>query len=266
MGTMQTDEVLELIKDVAARAITPRFRTLAGDQIDQKSPGDFVTVADREAEELITAELKARIPGVVVVGEEASFDDQALLDKLAVAEIAYVIDPIDGTANFVQGSPKYAVMAAEVRNGQTTRAWIWQPELDRAYVAELGAGVSCNGRPIKRGEPHDRPRGGATKRGSQQFELTGLADVVLNPNRSAGFDYPQLLEGEYDFFIYRRPMPWDHLPGSLMLAETGGVTIDVHGDRYGPGFVAGTSVIISATNDQIAQQLAAAWRERKAAG
>lgn len=218
-------------------------------------------MADREAEELITAELVARIPGVVVVGEEASYANPKLLDQLASAEIGYVIDPIDGTANFVQGSPKYAVMAAEVRKGQTTRSWIWQPELDLAYVAELGAGATCNGQRLLRGAAQTPPRGGATRRGSQQFELTDFAELTLNPNRSAGFDYPQLIEGSFDFFVYRRPMPWDHLPGSLLLAESGGGrTIDVHGNPYGPSYEAGTGIIISAASDELAQLIAARWR------
>ncbi len=260
MGAMDTDEVLEIIKDAAERAITPRFRELATDQISEKKPGDFVTVADREAEQLITAELKARIPGVVVVGEEAAFDDLTLVSRLGNAGIAYAIDPVDGTGNFVQGSPKFAVMVAELRDGQATRAWIWQPEFDRAYIAEQGAGVTCNGRRLSRGPVPAVPRGGATGRGARQFDLGETVELAINPNRSAGFDYPELLEGQRDFFIYRRPMPWDHLPGALMLRELGGVTIDVFGKPYGSDYVAGQGIIISAASQELAQQVAAAWR------
>ena len=71
MAHMDTDEILQLIIEVAAEIIVPRFKALGDDQIEQKSPGDFVTVADREAEVRITERLLARQPGALVVGEEA---------------------------------------------------------------------------------------------------------------------------------------------------------------------------------------------------
>lgn len=260
MGHMDTDEVLQLMIDVAEQAIRPRFRALASEEIDEKKPGDFVTIADKQAEQLITAQLRARIPGVLVVGEEAAFENPESSGQLADAEIAYVIDPVDGTGNFVKGSPKYAVMVTEVRSGHVTRSWIWQPELDKAYVAEIGAGAYCNGQRLSREPVRGRAHGGATHAGAKRFDLAGTVDLTINPNKSAGFDYPDMLEGRLDFMIYRRPMPWDHLPGLLLLSETGGVTIDVSGEPYGPAHPAGTSVIVAAVNESLARQVAGHWR------
>lgn len=77
MADMDTDEILQLIIEVAAEIIVPRFKALGDDQIEQKSPGDFVTVADREAEVRITERLLARQPGALVVGEEATFAERS---------------------------------------------------------------------------------------------------------------------------------------------------------------------------------------------
>ena len=123
---MRTPEILQLIQDVAAEVITPRFKELRSDEILEKNPGDFVTVADRQAEERLTEQLRAAYPQAFILGEEATFENPALLDELANASHAFTIDPIDGTGNFVKGNADHAVMVAELRDGELTRSWIWR--------------------------------------------------------------------------------------------------------------------------------------------
>lgn len=255
---MQTDEVLQLMIDVADRVIRPRFRALSGDDVDQKSPGDFVTVADREAEELLTAELLARNPGCLVVGEEASFAESTLLDGLGSVDLAFTVDPVDGTGNFVKGSPDYAVMIAEVRRNEVTRSWIWQPEAGRAYVAERGAGVRCNGELLTRSRTHDPVRVGGTPKVWRHFDSSDGFATPAGSNFCAGFDYPQLLRGEVDAFVYRWPKPWDHLPGQLMLHELGGTVVQIDGQEYNPAAL-GAQAICSATDPELATAVAARW-------
>lgn len=255
---MQTDEVLQLMIDVADRVIRPRFRALGGNEVDEKSPGDFVTVADRESEELLTAELLARNPGCLVVGEEASFTDPAILAGLGDADLAFTVDPVDGTGNFVKGSPDYAVMIAEIRRNEVTRSWIWQPEAGRAYVAERGAGVTCNGELLMRGETHHPARAGGTRRIWRQFDSSDGFAIAAGSNFCAGFDYPQLLRGEVDFFVYGKPKPWDHLPGLLMLQELGGTIVQANGEDYGPASL-DARAICSATDPELAGIVAARW-------
>src|SRR6476646_9681093 len=101
---LSTEAVLELLQSVADEVIRPRFRTLSESQFDEKNPGDLVTVADREAEELITAALLDAYPDAVVLGEEAYAGDTALLDRFRAADHAFTVDPVDGTKNFVHGS------------------------------------------------------------------------------------------------------------------------------------------------------------------
>ena len=111
---MQTDDVLILLQDVAKEIIKPRFRTLAAEEIAEKNPGDLVTVADREAEVRITDALLRAYPDALVLGEEASADDPGLMARFQAADHAFTVDPVDGTKNFVHGSPDHAVMVASL--------------------------------------------------------------------------------------------------------------------------------------------------------
>ena len=104
-----------------------------------------MTVADREAEVLITRVLSAAYPDAVVLGEEAHAGDPALMGRYLAAGHAFTVDPVDGTKNFVHGSADHAVMVAETRGGRAVRSWIWQPQHGLGYAAELGAGCYRNG-------------------------------------------------------------------------------------------------------------------------
>ncbi|MBK8446109.1 MAG: hypothetical protein IPL41_05285 [Micropruina sp.] len=156
---MHTDAVTEAIRAVADAEIMPRFRSLADDEIIEKRPGDVVTVADRLAEQVLTAIFRQQDPGCLVVGEEGVYADAGPLKALPSAELAWVIDPVDGTRNFANGSPDFAVMVAEVRRGVTTRSWICQPVHELMYYAELGAGVTRNGTGAGGGAVPTRGRG-----------------------------------------------------------------------------------------------------------
>lgn len=230
---MDTDAVLTLLRDVAEEVINPRFRGLADSDVSEKNPGDLVTVADREAEVLITKALGAAYPGAVVLGEEAYAEDPALLDRYRAAEHAFTVDPVDGTRNFVKGSPDHAVMVAEVRSGETVRAWIWQPQHELAYVAERGAGAWRNGERLVRPPLGERMRGVTARRSWIGRALGTLSKLELTWV-CCGVDYPKLVEGDADYGVYRYANPWDHAPGGLLLAEAGGFLGTFDGSPYGP--------------------------------
>ncbi|WP_281964209.1 inositol monophosphatase family protein [Serinicoccus marinus] len=237
MAALTTDAVLTLLQEVADEAITPRFRALADDEIGSKShPGDLVTVADREAEVLITRELRAAYPDAVVLGEEAFADDPAIMDAFRGAEHAFTVDPVDGTRNFVHGSPDHAVMVAETRAGTTVRAWIWQPQHRLAYVAERGAGATRNGErlpPLRPGTDPARWRVHTSARRQVGESLGGTAPMALTWV-SCGIDYPKLAEGACDALVYHGTRPWDHVPGALLVHEVGGLVATDEGEAYAP--------------------------------
>ncbi len=239
---LTTDAVSELIQRVAADVITPRFRSLGDAQVAEKGPGDLVTVADHESERLLTEALLEAYPDAVVLGEEAYAEREELMEEFLAAEHAFTVDPVDGTKNFVHGSPDHAVMVAEVRDGEAVRGWIYHPAYDVSWAAERGGGVRRNGEPVHREPPGDDPRGATSmwsKRGRRPEGLSPLHGTWV----CCGIDYARMLEGQADYLLYGHSNPWDHLPGTLMVAEAGGASAHRDGSPYtarsgGAGLVA----------------------------
>ncbi len=218
------------MREVAEQVITPRFQALGAGEVMEKNPGDLVTVADQEAERLITAALLADDPGVLVVGEEATAVDPGLPSRLAGAAHAYTVDPIDGTRNFVHGSADHAVMISELRDGEPVRAWILHPAHGVSYIAERGAGVYRDG---VRLPAMTMPTDGLTVVTSTPRLEGRHGSLDLGPTAwSCGIDYPWLLGGRVDGILYSKGLPWDHCPGSLMVDELGGVVRFLDGSRY----------------------------------
>lgn len=230
---MDSDAILDLLKETAAEVITPRFRALQeGDVTVKSGPNDLVTIADHEAEVFLGERLRAAFPDALVLGEEAVFADPGRKGQLPNADHAFIIDPIDGTRNFVRGRDQHGVILAETRGGVTTRGWIWQPQTGRAYVAERGAGVRRNGEPIVADRPNRLPLGASSKDRLQGFTADGALSPVVRSHFACCFDYPAVLEGDIDFMYYTSLHPWDHLAGSLMVTENGGVSRTMDGLAY----------------------------------
>lgn len=230
---MSTQEILQLLQDVADEVINPRFRTLTDDQVAEKYPGDLVTVADHEAEVRITEALSRAYPGALVLGEEATHTDDTRLDRFRDADHAFTVDPIDGTKNFVSGSPDHAVMVAELRGGEVVRSWIWQPQHQTAYVAERGLGAWRNGERLVRRPVGALLRGVTSRRRWIGRALDGLPPLELTWI-CCGVDYPKVVEGAADYVIYSGTQPWDHAPGSLLMEEAGAFLGTFEGGTYRP--------------------------------
>ena len=114
--------VAEILRKAAQAEILPRFRNLSAGAIRAKSSQlDLVTDADEAAERLIEAELLRAFPNAVVIGEEGVSRNPKLLDGLADADLAFILDPVDGTLNFASGLPLFGVMASAVMKGEVCR-------------------------------------------------------------------------------------------------------------------------------------------------
>ena len=249
---MFIEEVAGVIREVGAAEVVPRFRALAAGDIMEKSPGDLVTIADQRCEQVLAERLR-RIRELPVVGEEGTADNPLLLDLVASAPAAWIIDPIDGTANFVAGNPNYVVMVALVEAGVTTAAWIWHPETDAMLTAELGGGVKRNEIPVSSPQRSASPRGILKRKFMQEPARTRLgvfpasAGQIVPPLKSAGVEYAALIDGEIDFLMYWRTLPWDHAPGALIATEAGLRVARPDGSTYLPGD--GRQGLLAATHE-----------------
>lgn len=213
------DKVASIISEAAAEEILPRFNHLSAGQIREKRPGELVTEADTEAERVMTRRLLDVIPGSAVVGEEAVAADPALLRVLEAEGTVWIIDPVDGTANFAKGNARFAVIVALVRDGVTVGGWIFDPLGGRMITAELGGGAWL-GRERLAVLPA-APLADLTGSVKRSGRLAALVSKITRKG-SAAHDYIDLVTGKLHFAHYNRLMPWDHAAGVLIHAESGG--------------------------------------------
>lgn len=237
---MKIDLISELIKDVADQEIIPRFRNLKEDEVIFKEPGEFVTSADLAAEFAISEGIRDLYPQAVVTGEEDISKNPMRLVELLSSECGFLIDPIDGTNNYIKGDERYAVMAVALQNGEVAASWIYLPASDLLAVAEKGAGAYLNGtRRTVKAAPNDLSEMiGAAHINRMPDEQKKKAKANLNkikknrPAFCAGYDYVALTEGETHFSAYHRTLLWDHLPGTLLYTEAGGYARTLDGELY----------------------------------
>lgn len=237
------DQVVNVLQETAEAVVLPRFRNLAEGEVVEKSPGDLVTVADREAEVMLTGRLAAMLPGSLVVGEEAVAADPTVLERLSDAGAVWLIDPIDGTGNFAAGREPFGMMVALMRGGVPVLAVIYEPVTGTLSVAETGSGSYVDGvRMVLDHTPvsADQLRGAVmTKylppelREQVTARLPLLSDTVPGL-RCAAREYPELLRQTRHFALFWRAKPWDHAPGALLMREAGGVVRHFDGADYDP--------------------------------
>jgi len=234
------DAVTGLVRHVAAEVHLPLFRQ-AVDR-EEKSPGELVSRVDREAERLLIDGLAELAPGVPVVGEEAASADPSLLAVLRGGRAVWLVDPLDGTAQFLDGSADHAIMLALVQAGSPVAAVVHQPQHRRTYTAELGGGTWRDGVRLqtRAADPRDLPglRGGVLRRFLDEPARRAVAEHEdrfgdLTPATTcAGVEYPRIAEGDADFLLFWRTLPWDHAPGALLLREAGGIAVRPDGTPY----------------------------------
>jgi fructose-1,6-bisphosphatase/inositol monophosphatase family enzyme len=238
------DKVETLMREAAARAILPRFRRLQHHEIEEKTPGEVVTAADREAERILSDGLLALLPGSVVIGEEAASADPALIARLANEASLWLVDPLDGTANFAAGREPFAVMVALVRAGMSVASWMLDPVSGVVCHAERGAGASIAG--CRATAPSSCPplaalRGAVLKRflppdvRAAIERRSAAIGAVLPGLLCAGREYPAVVAGEQHFALFWRTLPWDHAPGALFAEEAGAMARRLDGSTYVAG-------------------------------
>jgi myo-inositol-1(or 4)-monophosphatase len=241
----------------AGRGLARDFGEVENLQVSMKGPGDFVSAADRRAEQTLFEELSRVRPGYGFLMEErgaVAGDDEAH---------RWLVDPLDGTTNFLHGIPLFAISVALEKNGQVVAGVIFNPVTDELYTAERGAGTFLNDRRLRvaaRRDIADAVIGTGVPHlgmaGHQDF-LAELRQVMahcagLRRIGSAALDLAYVAAGRFDGFWETGLDPWDVAAGSLMIREAGGFVTDGEGkDRV----LDGHSIV--AGNEHIHRQLLA---------
>lgn len=248
----------DVLRRAAKAEILPRFRRLnLGDVRAKSEATDLVTEADVNAERVIRAEIERIAPQALFIGEESVAADPALLSKLKDAELAVIVDPVDGTFNFASGIPAFGVMASVVYRNETVAGIIYDPMGDDWVIAEKGSGAFLR-RPdgeamrlsVAEVKPLEAMIGMASAGyffGEQREKILGnLAKVrMFACYRCAAHEYRTLVGGHVDFVMYNKLMPWDHLAGTLIAQEAGGHAARFDGSPYRPTDLEGGLLVAS---------------------
>ncbi|MBB4007774.1 inositol monophosphatase family protein [Allorhizobium taibaishanense] len=256
MADIDIAALANLLQEAAIKEILPRFRNLGEGDVRMKTEAiDLVTEADEAAERLIRAGIEQIMPDAVFIGEEAVAADPDLLGKLGDADLAVVVDPIDGTFNFAAGLPLYGVMLSVVSKGETVAGLIYDPMGNDWAIVEKGSGswlCKADGTQEKmemRPAPELSQMIGIANVGFFEGELRrtillNLAEVRLFTSyRCAAHEYRILCQGHIHFAMYNKLMPWDHLAGTLMSQEAGAYAARFDGSPYLPHHTSGGLLI-----------------------
>ncbi|WP_328379278.1 inositol monophosphatase [Streptomyces sp. NBC_00440] len=262
-------EVEAVVREAAAAEILPRFRQLAAHEIAEKSgPHDLVTVADRGAEEHLTAALTALLPGSVVVGEEAVAADPSTYEAIRGDAPVWIVDPVDGTRQFVRGEAGFCTLVALAHRGELLASWTYAAALDEMAVAVRGGGARLNGEPLLAGSPApgaelqvatSHPDFTTPEQKSSLLALR-TEGIRTRPCGSAGLEYLAVAGGTLDAVAFNWELAWDHAAGLLLVEEAGGAHLTFTGEPFrvtGGNALPFTAARDAATAHRVHQLLAA---------
>ncbi len=258
------ERLADILSIAADQEIMPRFRSLGAGGIREKTSAlDLVTDADEQAEAAMKLAIAKAFPKAAFIGEESVEKDRSLLNRIGDAELAIIIDPVDGTSNFAWGLPLFGVLAAVVAHGETIGGIIYDPVGHDCTFGLKGEGA------------WSKAESGATRditvsKPTSLANMTGTTSWYLMPEpmrsrvaaniaktracfgyRCAAYEYRIVAEGLVDFSLHYKLMPWDHAAGVLIHAEAGGYSALLDGSPYLPTKFEGG--IISAPNKEIWQ-------------
>jgi len=220
----------------AGRKLIRDYGEIENLQVSMKGPADFVTSADKRTEAILVEELQRARPGYCFLTEETGAIDGP--DK----SHRFIIDPIDGTTNFMHGIPQFAISIGLEREGQIVSAVVFNPVTDEMFTAEKSKGAELN---------QTRIRVAGRKKLAESLLATGIpflghgdhvtfaAELSAAMAQSSGvrrfgaasLDLAYVAAGRFDAFWERQLSPWDMAAGLLLVREAGGVVSDLAGGQ-----------------------------------
>ncbi len=266
---MARSALLNVMVDAARKAgrlLNRDFGEVQNLQVSVKGPGDFVSQADRKAEKAVFDELSRARPGYGFLMEERGTVEGE------DSQHRWIVDPLDGTTNFLHGIPIFATSIALERQGQIVAGVIYNPAMDELYTAERGGGAFFNDRRLRVAARKDLtdcvisggiPHLGQGRHGEFLVELRNVMGEASGVRRtgSAALDLAWVAAGRLDGYWEKPLHPWDIAAGMLLVREAGGFVSDRDGGQTmmeGGGIVAGNETIHRALLKQLTKPLPAA--------
>lgn len=241
----QRRQIINIVRRAARAEIMPRFRRLSdGDIRTKSSADDLVTEADTRAEAMITRALQIAFPSALVIGEEAVAAKPAALAGIKDAQLAFVIDPVDGTWNFAHGLPLFGVIIAATRYGKPVFGLIYDPVADDWAVVDeqlipqiqrpIGPAKELK---VAMGKPLEEMSGIIPLHLFPKEKQAALAATFptfsrINTLRCSAHEYRMIAQGYVDFSLTALLHPWDHAAGALMAQRAGAHVEMLDGGDY----------------------------------
>lgn len=238
----------------AGRSLVRDFGEVQQLQVSVKGPGDFVTVADMKAEEILREELTRARPDLGFLGEESGLTEGS---GAAAEGGTWIVDPLDGTTNFLHGLPQFCISVALREDGELTHGVVYEPLTDDLYWAARNNGAFLNDRRLRVSSRRNLnesliatgiPHMGLPDHGRYLATLAAVMTQTTGVRRcgAAALDLANVAAGRYDGFWEYGLQQWDIAAGILLISESGGLVTDAGGgkDMLGSGDVV-------AGNDQL---------------
>jgi len=219
----------------AGRSLKRDFGEVENLQVSLKGPANFVTLADKRAEEMLLEDLTKARPGYGFLGEEGGLREGQ--DK----SHTWIVDPLDGTTNFLHGIPQFAISIGLQREGTMIAGLIYNPANDDLFIAERGKGAFLNDQRLRVAGRRSLgdcviacglPHMGRGDLDLSRAELTAIQPKVAGLRRfgAAALDMAFVAAGRFDGFWERNLQPWDMAAGQIMVREAGGIVSGLAGD------------------------------------
>lgn len=229
------EQVGDLLREVARAEILPRFLRVGH---TRKEDGSMLTEADLACQEALSQHLPNIVPHPVL-GEEMTREQQDALWQ-AHQDGLWVVDPIDGTTNFINGLPHFAISVALMQQGKSTLGVIYNPITNELYAASRGHGATLNGVPLplkhKANSMLDAIAGIDAKYLRSAKLASRLHSVApFGSQRSMGsstLDWCYLAAGRYDIYLHGGQRLWDYAAGAIILEESGGQIASLQQDDF----------------------------------
>lgn len=226
---IDAEKVAALIADIAETEIAPRYGKLKSHEIREKSgPTDLVTEVDEATERALRAALMDIRPDAAFVGEESAAADPRVAEALRTGGAAWIVDPLDGTRNFVNGVDEFGTIVAFIENGRTEAGWIYSVPEKKIAIGVRGEGASWGGGKIVVKKPAGerlvalRSFGFLPPARADYMRALLKENFDSRPGYCSAYAYIALSRGLVDVKISSRIHPWDHAAGALLVEEAGG--------------------------------------------
>ena len=239
MDNIKQENIEEICFKVSKDIILPKFQNLQDDDIKYKNGADLVTSVDIAAEKELKKNLLKIIPSSNFIGEEEYALNDKIINQYNEENYCWTVDPIDGTTNFVNGRDRFAIMISLTFKEKILYSWIYKPLENTMCYAIFNEGAFINKDRIHTCSVQslNEAKGSISTKYWENHEWEKLKLMKNNfaevsSYKCIGYEYVDIARGKRNFAILSKLSPWDHIPGILIVRESGGDDLDFNHNQY----------------------------------